>query len=75
MKKIAIFMFIDAMGWEIIKNRSFLQDLLPHGSRVEMQFGYSSTAIPTILSGQKPTVHKHLSFSIITHRKNHHFTL
>ena len=62
MKKIAIFMFIDAMGWEIVKDRSFLKDLLPHRYRVGMQFGYSSTAIPTILTGQKPTVHKHLSF-------------
>ena len=62
MKKIAIFMFIDAMGWEIIKDRSFLKDLLPHRYRVGMQFGYSSTAIPTILTGEKPTVHKHLSF-------------
>jgi hypothetical protein len=61
-KKIAIFMFIDAMGWEIVKDRSFLKDLLPHRYRVGMQFGYSSTAIPTILTGEKPTVHKHLSF-------------
>jgi len=59
---IAIFIFIDAMGWEIIKDRSFLKDVLPHRFRVGMQFGYSSTAIPTILSGEKPTVHKHLSF-------------
>ncbi|MGD9817841.1 MAG: alkaline phosphatase family protein [Desulfomonilaceae bacterium] len=62
MKKIAVFMFIDAMGWEIVKDREFLKDLLPHRYRVGMQFGYSSTAIPTILSGEKPTVHKHLSF-------------
>ncbi len=62
MKKIAVFMFIDAMGWEIVKNRDFLKDLLPHRYRVGMQFGYSCTAIPTILSGEKPTVHKHLSF-------------
>lgn len=55
-------MFIDAMGWEIVKDRPFLKDLLPHRHRVGMQFGYSSTAIPTILSGEKPTVHKHLSF-------------
>lgn len=55
-------MFIDAMGWEVIKDRSFLEDLLPHRRRVGMQFGYSSTAIPSILSGEKPTVHKHLSF-------------
>jgi len=62
MKRICIFVFIDAMGWEIIKDRPFLKDLLPHRYRVEMQFGYSSTAIPTILSGERPTVHKHLSF-------------
>lgn len=62
MKKIAVFMFIDAMGWEIVRNRDFLKDLLPHRYRVGMQFGYSCTAIPTILSGEKPTVHKHLSF-------------
>lgn len=62
MKKIAVCMFIDAMGWEIVKDREFLKDLLPHRYRVGMQFGYSSTAIPTILSGEKPTVHKHLSF-------------
>jgi len=55
-------MFIDALGWEIIKDRGFLKDLLPHRYRVQMQFGYSSTAIPTILTGEKPTVHKHLSF-------------
>ena len=47
---------------KLSKNRRFLSDLLPHRYRVGMQFGYSSTAIPTILSGEKPTVHKHLSF-------------
>jgi len=62
MKKIAIFMFIDAMGWEIVKDRQFLEDLLPYRQPVEMQFGYSCTAIPTILTGERPTVHKHLSF-------------
>lgn len=62
MKKITVFMFIDALGWEIIKDRDFLKDIAPHRYRVGMQFGYSSTAIPTILTGEKPTVHKHLSF-------------
>jgi predicted AlkP superfamily pyrophosphatase or phosphodiesterase len=61
-KKIAVFMFIDAMGWEIIKDRAFLKDLLPYRSKVGMQFGYSCTAIPTILTGETPTVHGHLSF-------------
>jgi hypothetical protein len=62
MKKIVIFMFIDALGWEIVKDRYFLEDLLPHRLPVPMQFGYSCTAIPTILTGERPTVHKHLSF-------------
>ena len=62
MKKINVFMFIDALGWEIIKGRDFLKDIAPHRYRVGMQFGYSSTAIPTILTGEKPTVHKHFSF-------------
>ena len=55
-------MFIDALGWEIIKDKGFLEDLLPYRYPVQMQFGYSCTAIPTILTGQPPSVHKHLSF-------------
>ena len=55
-----IFLFIDAMGWEIVQRTEFLKDLLPHRRRIEMQFGYSSAAIPTILSGTTPAVHGHL---------------
>ena len=62
MRKLSLFMFIDALGWEIIKDRDFLKDIAPHRYRVGMQFGYSSTAIPTILTGEKPTIHKHFSF-------------
>jgi len=62
MKKINVFIFIDALGWEIIKDRDFFEELLPYRYPVKMQFGYSSTAIPTILTGEPPTVHKHLSF-------------
>ncbi len=60
--KIDIFMFIDAMGWEVIKGRGFLEDMLAYRRPAGMQFGYSSTAIPTILTGTPPIVHKHLSF-------------
>jgi predicted AlkP superfamily pyrophosphatase or phosphodiesterase len=62
MRRLEIFIFIDALGWEIIKRKDFLKDLLPYRNPVKMQFGYSSTAIPTILTGEPPTVHKHLSF-------------
>ena len=59
-KTIEIFLFIDALGWKIINDHHFLTDLLPHRQKVLMQFGYSSSAIPTILSGKTPAEHGHL---------------
>jgi len=61
-KDITIFMFIDAMGWEVLKDREFLPELLPYRQSAGMQFGYSCTAVPTILTGERPDVHKHLIF-------------
>jgi predicted AlkP superfamily pyrophosphatase or phosphodiesterase len=81
-KNINIFIFIDALGWEIIKDKGFLEDLLPYRNPVQMQFGYSSTALPTILTGKSPAEHKHLSlyyyapdkspFKIFRHLMLHH---
>ena len=59
-KVIEIFLFIDALGWKIVNDHNFLPELLPHRKKVNMQFGYSSSAIPTILSGKKPSEHGHL---------------
>lgn len=61
-KHLTIFMFIDALGWEIVNKHKFCAKKLPFRYPLKMQFGYSSTAIPTILSGKKPTEHKHFSF-------------
>ena len=55
-----IFMFIDALGWDVVERYAFLSDF-PYRRSVGMQFGYSSTAIPTILTGAKPSEHGHLS--------------
>ncbi|MBE6382761.1 MAG: alkaline phosphatase family protein [Lentisphaerae bacterium] len=55
-----IFLFIDALGWDIVGKTDYLRDLLPHRRAVTMQFGYSSSAIPTILSGVRPDRHGHL---------------
>ena len=59
-KMIEIFLFIDALGWKIVNDHDFLADLLPYRKKIDMQFGYSSSAIPTILSGKTPAVHGHL---------------
>ena len=62
MKRISVYMFIDALGWELVNRYNFLEKELLHRRKVEMQFGYSSTAMPTILSGENPDKHGHFSF-------------
>ena len=59
---VRVFVFIDALGWEQVERYGFLRDLLPNRRRIEMQFGYSCTAIPTILTGRRPEEHGHLAF-------------
>ena len=59
-KTIEIFLFIDALGWKIVNDHHFMEELFPHRKRISMQFGYSSSAIPTILSGKTPSEHGHL---------------
>ena len=55
-----IYLFIDALGWDIVAPTKYLEDLLPHRREMTMQFGYSCSAIPTILSGKRPSEHGHL---------------
>ena len=56
-KRTEVFMFIDALGWEIVNRFDFMTDELPFRAPVQMQFGYSSSAVPTILSGRRPEEH------------------
>lgn len=55
-----IFVFVDALGWDVVEPTDFLRDTLPHRKSMTMQFGYSCSAIPTILSGRRPDEHGHL---------------
>ena len=61
-QKVKVFVFVDALGWKQVERYGFLRDLLPHRREIEMQFGYSCTAIPTILTGKRPAEHGHLAF-------------
>ena len=60
--RIDIFVFADALGWEIASRRGFAGDLLPVRNRCETLLGYSSTCDPTILTGTLPFEHGHFSF-------------
>lgn len=60
--RLALFVFIDAFGWELLRRGPFLEDILQFRSPLETVFGYSSTCDPTILTGVPPREHGHFSF-------------
>src|SRR3954466_8894299 len=45
-----IFVFIDACGWEIIRDDPFARSLAPNRRRLTSVFGYSSACVPSIVS-------------------------
>jgi predicted AlkP superfamily pyrophosphatase or phosphodiesterase len=52
--RIHLFVLIDALGWELLKDHQFLNDILPHRQSLRTVLGFSSGAIPTILTGLPP---------------------
>jgi len=65
-----LFVFADALGWQLAQRRRFLADLLPHRSEVETLLGYSCTCDPTILTGAEPDEHGHFSFFAFDPKKS-----
>ena len=61
-KPVKVYVFVDALGWKQAERYGFLRDELPYRRSIEMQFGYSCTAVPTILTGERPERHGHLAF-------------
>ena len=56
---VRIFVLIDALGWALIEKKDFLRDVLPHQQPLRTVLGYSSGAIPSILTGRVPADHGH----------------
>ena len=52
--ELRLFVFIDALGWELARKYSFLDDILVTKTPLGTIFGYSSTCDPTILTGKLP---------------------
>lgn len=59
---LSIVCFIDALGWEVLRDRRFMESELPHRRRLRSTFGFSSACVPSILSGLTPREHTHWSF-------------
>ncbi|MGV3775057.1 MAG: alkaline phosphatase family protein [Verrucomicrobiales bacterium] len=59
-----LFIMIDACGWEIVKNDPFAKSFAPYRKKLESVFGYSSTCIPSILSGRWPVEHRNWCYFV-----------
>jgi hypothetical protein len=56
---LSVFVLIDALGWKYLEGREFLSDVLPYRRPLRTVLGFSSGAIPTILTGELPSKHGH----------------
>jgi hypothetical protein len=68
--KVSIVVFIDALGWEVLRNRRFLEEELPFRSKLRSVFGFSSACVPSILTGNQPRDHGHWSFFYHTRERS-----
>jgi len=58
-KKLSLFLFIDAFGWEVKQRHpEFLKGLVQDSKPLETILGYSSACDPSIISGLTPSEHK-----------------
>jgi len=61
-KTLSMVVFIDALGWEVLKGRKFMEEELPHRRKLRSTFGFSSACLPSILTGKQPRDHGHWSY-------------
>jgi hypothetical protein len=54
-----VVVLIDALGWSFVRDRDFLGDILPYRRPLQTVLGYSSGAIPSILTGTTPAENGH----------------
>src|SRR5689334_6816785 len=59
-----LFIFVDACGWEIIKDDPFVRFCAPQRKRLGSVFGYSSACVPSILSGRWPVEHRNWCYFV-----------
>src|SRR5436190_13953708 len=59
-----LFVFIDACGWEIIRDDPFVESLAPNRKCLSSVFGYSSACVPSILAGTWPVAHRNWCYFV-----------
>ncbi len=68
--KVSIFVLIDAMGWEFLKDRDFMPGVLEYRQKVPSLLGFSSGVIPSILTGMMPQKHGHWNLFYLNPEKS-----
>ena len=58
-RHISVCVLIDALGWKILEDREFFNDLLVFRQPLRTVLGFSSGAIPSLLTGRSPSQHGH----------------
>lgn len=64
-----LFILIDALGWEYVEKNQFLSDLLPYRTPLRTVLGFSSGAIPSILTGLPPE--RHGQWNLVSYDPEH----
>ncbi|MGH7726810.1 MAG: alkaline phosphatase family protein [Candidatus Eiseniibacteriota bacterium] len=54
-----VFVLVDALGWDVVGESGFLAAELPHRRPLDTVLGFSSGAIPSLLSGTWPSENGH----------------
>ena len=54
---LVVVILIDALGWEIVERFGFCKRLLERAAPLDTVLGYSSAAIPSLLTGEPPSTH------------------
>jgi hypothetical protein len=62
--RLALFIMVDACGWEIVRHDPFAREFAPLRKRLDSVFGYSSTCVPSILSGRWPVEHRNWCYFV-----------
>jgi len=58
-RRISVCVLIDALGWKILQDQHFLNDVLVFRKPLKTVLGFSSGAIPSLLTGHSPSQHGH----------------
>ncbi len=58
-ERLALVFFVDALGWEVVRDSDCFSSVAPHRWRQRTVLGYSCAAQPTILTGKMPSEHGH----------------